>query len=160
MQVRNPNVVRQFIRPMPKPVGSPLRVTYGGCGQPGFEGLQGCDCSGSSGKMSAMRGLMGLGAFALGANGTAADMALEESMATGHSPYETDLVVTDTMQKLMLVRTILGVVGATAGAVHGYKRNRKSVGWAVGWGAFGFFLPIIALPVMAVQGFGKGRRRR
>ena len=53
----------------------------------------------------------------------------------------------------------LGMVGALAGAYHGYKRN-ESVGWAVGWGFFGSILPFVALPVAYFQGFGKREKRR
>jgi hypothetical protein len=58
----------------------------------------------------------------------------------------------------------LGLVGSSTGIYHGYKRN-NSVGWAIGWGIFGGLFPVVALPVMAIQGFGKpkvrsNRRRR
>lgn len=53
----------------------------------------------------------------------------------------------------------LGMVGAIAGAYHGYKRN-ESVGWAIGWGFFGSILPFVALPVAYFQGFGKKEKRR
>jgi hypothetical protein len=56
---------------------------------------------------------------------------------------------------LRIVMEVAGTVGAFAGAYHGYKRNGGSVGWAIGWFFFGGFLPIIALPVMLVEGFGE-----
>lgn len=46
------------------------------------------------------------------------------------------------------------IAGTGLGAYHGYKRT-KSAGWALGWGLFGAVVPIIALPVMFAQGFGK-----
>jgi hypothetical protein len=55
---------------------------------------------------------------------------------------------------LRVVMEVAGTVGAFAGAYHGYKRNGGSVGWAIGWFIFGGLLPIIALPVMLVEGFG------
>lgn len=52
----------------------------------------------------------------------------------------------------------LAIVGMGVGAYHGYKRNH-SVGWAIGWGLFGGFLPIIAIPVALAQGIGKPKGR-
>lgn|SRR5574341_1006069 len=53
--------------------------------------------------------------------------------------------------------TVLGVAGTALGAYHGYKRNHGSLGWAVGWGIFGAFLPILSIPISLAQGFGKPR---
>jgi hypothetical protein len=53
------------------------------------------------------------------------------------------------------VMEVAGTVGAFAGAYHGYKRNGGSVGWAIGWFVFGGLLPILALPIMLAEGFGK-----
>lgn len=52
----------------------------------------------------------------------------------------------------------MAIVGMGLGAYHGYKRNH-SVGWAIGWGLFGGFLPIIAIPVALAQGIGKPKGR-
>lgn len=49
------------------------------------------------------------------------------------------------------------LVGATAGAYHGYKRN-KSVWWALGWSMLGGAIPILSLPLSAAQGFGKPKK--
>jgi len=59
----------------------------------------------------------------------------------------------------------LSLAGAGTGAYHGYKRNRGSVGWAIGWFLLGGIFPIITIPVSIAQGFGKpsvskNRRRR
>jgi hypothetical protein len=61
--------------------------------------------------------------------------------------------------------SVLSVAGMGTGAYHGYKRNRGSVGWAIGWGLLGGLFPIITIPVSLAQGFGKpavskNRRRR
>lgn len=47
------------------------------------------------------------------------------------------------------------VAGATMGIYHGYKRNQGSVGWALGWGALGAVLPIVAIPLMLAEGFAE-----
>ena len=59
----------------------------------------------------------------------------------------------------------LSVAGTTTGAYHGYRRNRGSIGWAIGWGILGGLFPFITIPVSLAQGFGKpkvrsNRRRR
>lgn len=48
----------------------------------------------------------------------------------------------------------LSMVGAAAGAYHGYKRN-KSVKWAVIWSLLGGLSPLIVGAVAVAQGFGK-----
>lgn len=50
---------------------------------------------------------------------------------------------------------LASLAGAVGGAYHGYKRNRGSIGWAVGWSIFGSFLPFLSLPISVAQGFGK-----
>lgn len=59
----------------------------------------------------------------------------------------------------------LSLAGAGTGAYHGYKRNRGSIGWAIGWFLLGGMFPVITIPVSLAQGFGKpkvssNRRRR
>lgn len=47
-------------------------------------------------------------------------------------------------------------LATTAAAVyHGYKRNRGSIPWALGWGLFGSAIPIAAAPLIIAEGFGK-----
>jgi hypothetical protein len=53
---------------------------------------------------------------------------------------------------------LLSFAGMAVGAYHGYKRNRGSIGWTIGWALFGSALPIIALPVAYAQGIGKEKR--
>jgi len=57
------------------------------------------------------------------------------------------------------VATIAAVSGAALGAYHGYKRNKGSVGWAIGWAFFGSLLPILAIPIALAQGVGKPARK-
>lgn len=47
-------------------------------------------------------------------------------------------------------------VSTLAMAYHGYKRT-KSVGWALGWAAFGAFAPLLAPVIAVAEGFGKPR---
>ncbi len=49
---------------------------------------------------------------------------------------------------------LAGVAGAGAGIYHGWKRTH-STPWPAGWGLAGGIFPIIAVPVMFVQGCGK-----
>lgn len=49
----------------------------------------------------------------------------------------------------------LHLLGAVLAGVHGYQRNKGSLGWAAGWAALGFFAPVITTGVALVQGFGK-----
>jgi hypothetical protein len=49
--------------------------------------------------------------------------------------------------------------GAGAAMIyHGYKRT-GSAAWALGWGVFGFFAPVLAVPISLAQGFAKKRGR-
>jgi len=52
------------------------------------------------------------------------------------------------------VYRMLALIGAGAGAYHGYKRNR-SVGDAVVWGLLGGIFPVLTIPVSLAQGFGE-----
>ena len=55
---------------------------------------------------------------------------------------------------------LLSVGALGAGTYHGYKRNRGSVGWTIGWAAFSAIAPVIAIPVAIAQGFGKPKKKR
>lgn len=46
-------------------------------------------------------------------------------------------------------------LGAFIGWYHGGKRSGGKMGAKVGWGAAGFFLPVVTTGVAALQGFGK-----
>ena len=46
-----------------------------------------------------------------------------------------------------------GAVGL--GAFHGYRRNRGSVGWAIGWAVLAGFFPLITSGIAVAQGVGK-----
>lgn len=49
---------------------------------------------------------------------------------------------------------VLTIAGTAMGAFHGYRRN-NSIGWAIGWAVLGGLFPVIAIPIMLAQGFGK-----
>jgi len=51
-----------------------------------------------------------------------------------------------------------GMVGAVAGAYHGYKRN-NSIAWALVWSVLGGSMPFFTIPVSVAQGFGKRKKR-
>lgn len=50
-------------------------------------------------------------------------------------------------------------IGGLLGAVHGYRRNRGSVGWAIAWGVAGTLLPLPTTGVALLQGYGKKKGR-
>lgn len=82
-------------------------------------------------RMRTLRGLGGLGA--------AADAA---------APGST------TPPALVYGYAALGTAGLGLGLYHGWKRTH-STGWTVVWGFASMWFPVIALPVMFIQGFGK-----
>lgn len=55
--------------------------------------------------------------------------------------------------------TILRIAGAALSTYHGYKRDRGSVGWAIGWGVLGYVVPYITVPVAFAQGYAKPAKR-
>lgn len=58
------------------------------------------------------------------------------------------------------IYAVLGLAGTALGAYHGYRRNRGSIGWAIGWGLLGGMFPVITVPVAFAQGYGKPAGRR
>jgi len=51
--------------------------------------------------------------------------------------------------------TALMLVGGTMAGLHGYRRNKGSVGYTMLWSALGALFPIITNGVALVQGYGK-----
>lgn len=51
----------------------------------------------------------------------------------------------------------LHVLGAVLGGYHGYKRNKKAIGWTALWAGAGFMFPVITTGLALVQGIGKGK---
>ena len=49
----------------------------------------------------------------------------------------------------------LQIPAAAVGAIHGFKRNEGSLFWTAAWTWFGYTLPVIAIGVAVIQGFGK-----
>jgi hypothetical protein len=52
----------------------------------------------------------------------------------------------------------LSAVSAAACGYHGYKRNRGSIGWTIGWVLLGSALPLIAPAIGLAQGWAKPAR--
>lgn len=50
------------------------------------------------------------------------------------------------------------LMGASVGAYHGYKRNRGSMGAALGWGIAGAILPVLTVGVGLYQGLAQPKR--
>ncbi len=60
-----------------------------------------------------------------------------------------------------MVRTGLALIstaGMAVSAYHGYKRNRGSIGWTIGWALLGGAFPIITPVVAVAQGYAKPAR--
>jgi len=138
------------------------KATYGGVGQSPLYGLGACGgdcgcapCRQRSGAMDGIRSLTGFGALA-GLGAAADDAALAEGSGAGLTENQWYAA----NRRWVLFYSALGVVGGAAGIYHGYRRNRGSVGWALGWGFVGSVFPVIALPIMLAQGFGKRKRGR
>lgn len=65
--------------------------------------------------------------------------------------------LTDEQKTWMSFWGFVGLIGATTGAYHGFKRN-DSVGWAIVWALLGSIVPVVTIPVSLAQGFGKRKR--
>ena len=53
------------------------------------------------------------------------------------------------------VGQLVSYAGVGVGAFHGYRRNRGSVGWAIGWALLGGLFPLITGGIAIAQGLGK-----
>jgi hypothetical protein len=72
---------------------------------------------------------------------------------------ETGMMIGYERDALDYVFGVVAFASGAAGVYHGYKRTGKT--WpAVGYGALGLFLPIVGIPVMFIQGFGKRKKGR
>jgi hypothetical protein len=69
------------------------------------------------------------------------------------------LAVGSAFLTVALIHAILRPVSAVIAGIHGYRRHDEDVGAAVGWGALGFFFPIITPTVALIQGYGKPMRK-
>jgi hypothetical protein len=63
--------------------------------------------------------------------------------------------VGDLPEPLASIVRFAPIAGAAMGVYHGYNRNKGSVPWALGWGAFGYLLWFVAMPLAFVQGVGQ-----
>lgn len=114
---------------------APLRSTYKGCGPYVDPKLR------SSHEPSfALAGLSGLGLLA---------------EATSQEP----LIKSGGLRASQVVGLVISGVGAGAAGYHGYLRSGGSKASAAGWAVLGALFPIITIPVAAIQGFGKRKRR-
>lgn len=137
------------------------KATYGGLG-PSPLGLGACGgdcgcvpCRKRSGAMNSIRRLAGFGALA--GFGQAAE---EAALAEGTGTSMTAAQWAEANQRWVMFYSVLGMVGGATGIYHGYKRNRNSLGWGLAWGLVGSIFPVITIPVMFAQGFGKRKRGR
>lgn len=148
--------------------------------QSSFSGLGGCaGCSGGMGAAAPRRqvslgralgaivapGVVGLGntdpLASAQQDALAADDAaiLADSNTTDIYASTTNRYGTQTVSPtVMMVGRALSIAGTALGAYHGYRRNRGSVGWAIGWALLGGMFPVITIPVALAQGFGKRGR--
>lgn len=55
--------------------------------------------------------------------------------------------------------TALRLAAQGLAVFHGYRRNRGSIGWAIGWGMLAAFSPIITIGIALAQGVGKPKGR-
>ncbi len=53
---------------------------------------------------------------------------------------------------------ILSLTSGIACGYHGYKRNKGSIGWTLGWWFLGAVFPIPTLPLAVFQGYAKPAR--
>lgn len=60
-----------------------------------------------------------------------------------------------TFTKYAAILWLLDAASIGLSAYHGYKRNRGSVGAAIGWGLLGGFFPVLTPAVAFAQGFSK-----
>jgi hypothetical protein len=61
-----------------------------------------------------------------------------------------------TLEKILFgVHSVMSMVGTGLCGYHGYKRNRGSIGWTLGWAALGTGMPIVGTAIALAQGFGK-----
>lgn len=91
----------------------------------------------------APRSLFGLGSLGLGGLRGWDDLTPEEQRML--LPY-------------VIAARVAQIASAGISGYHGYKRNRGSVGWALGWGALGLVFPIITPIVAVAQGYAKPAR--
>jgi hypothetical protein len=75
------------------------------------------------------------------------------------SDTDSGLAVAGAFMTVALIHAILRPISAVLSGVHGYRRHDEDVGAAVGWGALGFFFPIITPTVALIQGYGKPMRK-
>jgi hypothetical protein len=131
----------------PTTPGNLTKIVQGGCTS--------CGPKAPSLAGAALRGFRGLGA--LDESIRALPSGQGDLQAAEH--YDAISAERDANQTRAAVRlvgaaglySLLSVGVGIAGFVHGYNRNRKSAGWGLAWGAFGFFFSPLALGWMLGQ---------
>lgn len=103
------------------------------------------------GRLRAPRALRKLATFGIGSAFGAGD---EPIVGWAVNPEEQGMAARAANSKYGVILSVLGLVGMGAGLYHGWKRTH-STPWTVVWGIGGGLAPIIALPIMFLQGFGK-----
>jgi drug/metabolite transporter (DMT)-like permease len=102
---------------------------------------------------SALGNVMGLGGLA--AVTDTADLAADAAATDGTGSGElSEAQMNQLKRRLLVLGGGLGAVGALLALYHGYQRSGASLAM-LGWGALGFFLPVVTIPVMLVQGYGE-----
>lgn len=159
--VRNIAPQRPFMRwPDPTTPGNTTKVTYKGC-------------STCAAAVTEARGTAGLGTLAK--VGLFGFLGLPETLSASDWPIPPDAVSPEERQAIDAARNeaekcakrrlttwyvvswTYTVGAAISGYVHGYNRNKKSVGWGLAWGAFGLFLPSLSIGWSLGQGYRKPR---
>lgn len=69
-----------------------------------------------------------------------------------------DYLSTPAMHFYLTARAWLSPVIIVASAYHGYKRNRESYGWGLGWATLAVFAPFLTTGFALAQGFGKPKK--
>lgn len=165
--VRNISPQRPFMRwPDPTTPGNTTKVTYKGCST--------CAAAVTEG-----RGTAGLGTLAkiglFGFMGLPDDVRarpsspeIQASLAASDPELAASIeaerrAVEDTATKRLAwytgVAWVYAISASISGYVHGYNRNKKSVGWGFAWAAFGLFFPALSVGWSLGQGYRKPRGR-
>lgn len=65
---------------------------------------------------------------------------------------------TSVMWQPSAARSAWALLSTASGAIcafHGYRRNRGSIGWTIGWFLLGNAFPVLVPAIALAQGFGK-----
>lgn len=102
-----------------------------------------------------LRDKTALGVSALVAAQQQPQRDLRRDMARMVNPNQAVAVGQGELTSLFWQIAVPASVGLSA--YHGYKRNRGSLEWGVGWGLLGGLFPVITPAIALAQGFAKPR---